>query len=174
MKLVQPSKKYKKSFLQAVEEYHAVDAEDRRDIFELNIEELQHDFSLYVSKVLSQSEGKNLPEGYVPQTTFWLIDSDEFIGRVSIRHILTESLLQEGGHIGYDVRPSKRRMGYGEKILELSLSKAKKLGIRKALVTCYETNVASRKIIEANGGVLENRLQLNRDKPRRLRYWISL
>ncbi len=116
----------------------------------------------------------NLPPGYVAQTTYWLIDTNEFIGRVSIRHMLTDYLLQEGGHIGYDIRPSKRKLGYGKKILALSLPKAKELGIKKILVTCNETNLGSKKIIEANGGILENRLHLHPGKPAKLRYWITV
>ena len=110
----------------------------------------------------------------MPQTTYWLIDNDEFIGRVSIRHTLTESLLKEGGHIGYDIRPSKRNMGYGKRILELSLPKAKELEIDKVLVTCNETNTGSKKIIEANGGILENSIEMGEGKPAKLRYWILL
>ncbi|HZE86594.1 MAG TPA: GNAT family N-acetyltransferase [Methylomirabilota bacterium] len=174
MELVCPSIKHKNSFIQAVKEYHAVDSDDRKDIYELKVEELQNNFPSYISKLLSESQGKNLPEGYVPQTTYWLIDNNEFIGRVSIRHSLTEHLLKEGGHIGYDVRPSKRKMGYGTKILELSLSKAKKLGIHKILVTCNETNIGSKKIIEANGGIFEDHLELDEGKLAKLRYWITV
>lgn len=173
MKLVFPSSEYKDSFIQALKEYQATDAADRKDIYELNSEDLEKDFTLYVSKLLSESEGKNLPDGYVPQTTYWLIDNDEFIGRVSIRHTLTELLLREGGHIGYDIRPSKRNKGYGKKILQLSLPKAKELGIHKALVTCDENNIGSKKIIEANGGVFENVIEIGKGRPRKLRYWIT-
>ena len=174
MELVTPSVKYKNSFIQAVIEYQAINADDRKDIYKLKVDELQKNFSLYIEKLLSESEGKNLPHGYVPQTTYWLIDNDEFIGRVSIRHRLTEHLLKEGGHIGYDIRPSKRKMGYGKRILELSLPKTKSLGITKILVTCNETNVASKRIIEANGGVFENAVEIQKGKPRKLSYWISI
>lgn len=174
MELMLPSTKFKESFIKAVEEYHAVHSDDRRDIYKLKIKELQSDFPAYISKLLSKSEGKNLPEGYVPQTTYWLVDNDEFIGRVDIRRSLTEHLLKEGGHIGYDIRPSKRKLGYGKKLLELSLPKAKKLGITKVLITCDETNSASKRIIESNGGILENRIKFHKGKSPKLRYWIPL
>lgn len=174
MELINPSEKFKDSFIEAIKEYHAVDADDRKDIFEIKVEDLQNDFPLYISNLFSESVGKNLPEGYVPQTTYWLIDSGEFIGRVSIRHTLTDHLLKEGGHIGYDIRPTKRNKGYGKKILELSLPKAKELGIDKVLVTCNETNLASKNIIEANGGIFENAIRIQEGKPKKLRYWITL
>ncbi len=174
MQLVLPSEKYKNSFLQALQEYHEIDADDRLDIYELSVKDLKTDFKSYIKHLLAESEGKHLPKGYVPQTTYWLIDGDVFIGRVSIRHQLTQHLLREGGHIGYDIRPSKRMMGYGKKVLELSLPKVKELGIDKALVTCNETNIGSKKIIEANGGVLENSVAMGKGKPNKLRYWIAL
>ncbi len=174
MKLILPSVQYKNSFIEAVKEYQAVESNDRRDIYELDGVYLENNFSDYIYTLLSESKGENLPEGYVPQTTFWLIDNERFIGRVSIRHTLTEHLLKVGGHIGYDIRPGKRKMGYGKKILELALQEAKKLGIEKVLITCDETNIASKKIIEANGGILENRLQLHKGKPAKLRYWILI
>lgn len=174
MKLIHPTTAYKEQFLQATKEYEAKQNEDRPDIYGLTLDELNNDFTAYIERVLSESNGENLPDGLVPQTTYWLVDGDEFIGRVSIRHTLTEQLLKEGGHIGYDIRPSKRQMGYGKQILELSLSKAKELGITKVLVTCNENNIGSKKIIEANGGQLENIVEMGEGKPRKLRFWISL
>jgi predicted acetyltransferase len=174
MDLVKPSTAYKESFIEAVKEYQATNDDDRKDIFELKVDELENDFPLYISNLLSESEGKNLPEGYVPQTTYWLVHNGRFIGRVSIRHTLTDFLLKEGGHIGYDIRPTERNKGYGKNILELVLPKVKQLGIDKVLVTCNETNTASKKIIEANGGVFENALDMVEGKPKKLRYWIAI
>ena len=106
-------------------------------------------------------------EGWVPQTTLWWIDDDgEYIGRVAIRHRLTEPLRQFGGHIGYDVRSTRRRQGHATAMLAASLPVARSLGIDAALVTCDHDNVGSRKVIEANGGVA--------DAPNavKLRYWV--
>jgi len=100
------------------------------------------------------SKGIGLPEGWVPSTTFWLVDKGEYIGGGNIRHTLTEQLKKFGGHIGYEIRPSKWGQGYGTLLLKLLLSEAGKLGIKSALITCAATNIASRRIIEKNGGVL--------------------
>lgn len=174
MQLIIPAIDYKKSFIEAVKEYQATDADDRLDIFALNVEQLENDFEGYITQLLSESKGENLPKGYVPQTTYWLIDGLAFIGRVSIRHELSEHLLLIGGHIGYDIRPSQRNHGFGTQILRLSLPKAKALGITKVLVTCNENNIGSKKIIETNGGVLENAVDMGEGKPRKLRYWINI
>jgi predicted acetyltransferase len=75
-------------------------------------------------------------------------------------------LLDYGGHIGYDIRPSARRRGHATAMLAEALPVAAKLGIDRVLVTCDDDNVGSRKVIEANGGVFEDQ---RREK---LRYWV--
>jgi predicted acetyltransferase len=167
MKLVLPSKEYKAGFLAFTEELRNEAAGTYRDEAKVT----EEDFRKFVKGLEDNSKGINLPDGYVPATTYWLIDDDEFIGRVSVRHELTDNLMKFGGHIGYLIRPSKRKMGYGTTILKLGLEKAKELGINKILVTCDETNIASRKIIEKNGGIFENKL-LQTEGPAKLRFWI--
>ena len=148
MELVLPSAKYKDSFIEAVKEYQA-DAKDAttRRYRELSTSELTADFEAFVQKELSHARGENMPEGHVPQSEFWLADGGEYVGHVGVRHALNEHLLHIGGHIGYDIRPSKRGKGYGNKILELTLPKAKEFGISRILLTCDVTNIPSRKII---------------------------
>ena len=92
--------------------------------------------------------------GLVSQTTLWLVDGREYLGRLSIRHALTDRLRIEGGHIGYEIRPTRRRRGYATVILGMGLPIANGLGIDPALLTCDASNVASRRVIEANGGRL--------------------
>ncbi len=131
-------------------------------------------FEQFIQKRLDYAKGVNLAEGHVPSTELWLIDEGGFIGWVSIRHRLNEQLSKIGGHIGYWIRPSKRNKGYGTTILKLALGEAKKLGIEKALVTCDENNTGSRKIIEANGGVLESVPDSASGMPQKCRYWVTL
>lgn len=177
MKLVLPSINYKDSFIQAVKEYKKEDSKNKhlRDTHykSLDLEELTNNFNNYIDKILSISQGENLPQDYVAETTYWLVDKDIFIGRISIRHKLTDKLFKEGGHIGYDVRPSQRKKGFGKKILKLGLKKAKKLGITKVLITCNVNNLASKKVIELNGGIFENAIKV-KSQPDKLRYWINL
>src|SRR3989339_17640 len=130
IQLVKPVIKYKKSFIQGAKEFQ----KEGRNV-DLDIEDLDKNFDKFVTKLLNEELGIGLKDGYIPASTLWLIDNDEFIGKVSIRHTLTEKLLQEGGHIGYEIRPSKRKMGYGTKILALAVKSAKNLGIEKILVT---------------------------------------
>jgi len=106
------------------------------------------------------------PEGHVPSTILWWVEDSEYLGRIAIRHRLTRWLLEVGGHLGYDVRPSARRRGHATAMLKEALPIAHAVGIDPALITCDEDNVGSRRVIEANGGVLAD--QLN-DK---LRFWV--
>lgn len=96
------------------------------------------------------------PADFVPSTTYWWTDGDQYLGRVNLRHHLNEHLSEIGGHIGYDVRPTARRQGHATAMLAAVLPRAAAIGIEKALVTCDADNIASRKVIEANGGVLED------------------
>jgi predicted acetyltransferase len=117
-----------------------------------------------------------LPAEWVPSTVWWLVEGEEYIGEVSIRHWLTVSLRVFGGHIGYTIRPSRRRQGYGTLILQLALEKAREMGLERVLLTCHARNVASRRVIEANGGVLQDQIVLKvRGEARpTLRFWIGL
>ena len=105
------------------------------------------------------------PEGFVPGTTLWWAEGDEYLGRITVRHRLTPSLRLVGGHIGYDVRPSARRHGHATLMPAAALPVARGLGIDRALITCVVDNVGSRKVIEANGGVLED------ERDGMLRFW---
>ena len=167
--LVVPSIEYKISFLEAIKEFQ----ED--GLFtDLNIADLEKDLPAFIAKQINHSQGKDLPEGFVAETIYWLVDNDEIIGRAVIRHELTETLLREGGHIGYAIKPSKRKKGYGTEILKLALEKAGGLGLKKVLLTCNENNFGSKKIIESSGGIFQDRIFLQEGKPWKLRYWIYL
>jgi len=141
---------------------------------EFNADELEKDFQKYLQEFEDEAAGRNLKDGRVPQTVWWLVMGDEYLGRVSIRHRLTDKLMRIGGHIGYEVRPSERRKGYGTLLLKLGLQKAKELGIERPLLTCDATNASSRKIIEGAGGILENEVPgENAGDPAKLRFWFG-
>lgn len=113
--------------------------------------------------------GINLPEGWVPdiQLVAFSIDG-QAVGFLNIRLRLNDYLLEEGGHIGYSIRPSERGKGYAKEALRQGLQVAKEKNIKKALVTCSVENPASRAVIVSNGGVFEdvrNGVE---------RYWIDL
>lgn len=167
MQLIKPTKKYARSWKKALAEFE----EEKRKGFWNWIEEPTN-INKYIQRARDHEKGKNLPADWVPSTTYWLIDNDKFIGHVNIRHKLNENLKKIGGHIGYAIRPSSRKKGYGTKILELALQKAKHLGLQKIFITCDESNIASKKIIEKNKGQFQD--EMPGEKEPKLRYWIEL
>lgn len=81
-------------------------------------------FPAMVQELLDAHNGINIPETWVPDSTYWLVtNNNRIVGAVNIRHSLTEHLFNAGGHIGYGIRPSERRKGYATKLLALSLEK---------------------------------------------------
>lgn len=128
-------------------------------------------FREYLAFVARWEVGQDLPPHWVPGT-FLAADVDgDLVGRVSIRHQLNDFLAHEGGHIGYGVLPAHRRRGYATQILARALERAAALGIDPALVTCDDENVASARVIERNGGVLEDRVTGD-DGQQVRRYWV--
>jgi predicted acetyltransferase len=96
----------------------------------------------------------------------------QIVGRVSIRHELNAFLTERGGHIGYGVRPEFRGRGYATAILLEALGIIHNLGVQRVLVTCDDANIASSRVIEKCGGVLENIIEIDGGEPLR-RYWIA-
>lgn len=191
LRLILPRVAYRDQFLDMVREFHEAGddwphgayREDRRAM---------EDFSRYVREVEEHARGVNVPEGLVPNTTFWLMAGERMVGTLSLRHTLNEYLAYEGGHIGFCIRPSERRKGHMTRFLRLALDEARELGrtpkealvdklpvardgLRRVLITCESTNLASAGVIRACGGVLEDE-RVSRKHVGEIvqRYWIEL
>jgi len=132
-------------------------------------------FGQYVAWLESASQGIGLPEGFVANSTFWLVDShDEIVAISNIRSELTEDLIKLGGHIGYGVRSSARRKGYATEILRQSLVEARLMGIGDMRVTCDKDNLGSSRAIVKNGGQLDEEEYMEERGCIVQRYWIRL
>lgn len=172
LKLVKLTNEYKQQLIDMIEEWsndikvnhtnHSPYAIFKNDC---------RDFDNYLAQLERKEETK---EGYVPNSVFFCLDEDRniFVGAVDIRHYLNAQNSLTGGHIGDGIRPSERRKGYGTKMLELALYECKKLGIKKVLMTCDKDNIASEKVIIANGGIFENEVKEGKEIEKR--FWITL
>lgn len=114
-----------------------------------------------------------------------LVDSDIFIalrtsdhrlvGIIEFRHHIEHPVLGVwGGHIGYCIRPSERRKGYGKEMLRLMLKYCKAYGLDRVMITCSETNTASERTILSNGGVYEKTVWAKELSEYMKRFWIRL
>ncbi len=148
--LVVPTVGLKKSFIEALVEFQA---EGLPWKMHLQVDELRRDFASFVATQINKTTfwSKDKP---VDETELWAALHGVFVGRISIRHALNADLRLVGGHIGYDTRPSYRGRGIASAMLEQALPIARRIGIREALLTCNDDNVASIRTIEKNGGVL--------------------
>lgn len=144
--LIEPNKKYEKSFKNYVLAYKEINDKYYFNKYKKALESFQN----YLEDLLDYFSGNDLPQGEVRTSTFWLIDKEEVVGVVRIRH----QEIEYAGHIGYDISPRHRNTGYGFQILKLALKEAIKMGINDVIVTCDINNTASKKIIENNNGKL--------------------
>ena len=126
----------------------------------------------YVTQTAAWRCGRRLPPDRVPSSFLVAEVEGTLAGRVSIRHEFNDFLAAYGGHIGYCVRPMFRRRGLASEILGQALIIARAHGVDRVLVTCDEDNIASAKVIESHGGVLEDR-RVDPDGVLKRRYWIA-
>lgn len=132
------------------------------------------DFDAYLRELASYARGVGLPDGHVPQTTYWGLVGGEIVGSIRLRHRLTPDLEVEGGHIGYDVRPSRRGRGYATQMLALVLDRAREMDLARVLITCDADNIASARVIQKNGGRPAGQTRSPESGLDVLRFWIEL
>ena len=151
MRLVNPTVKYKDSYLDLVKA-----AKVNEDISEMgNAYRENESFDCMIKRLKDRAKGKNIAKLDVPSSMKWIIENNEAVGTIDLRHILNKSYFERLGHIAYYIHPQKRNRGYATKALSLAIKWYKKMPINKILITCYSDNEASKKVILNNGGVFE-------------------
>lgn len=121
-----------------------------------------------------EAAGINLAPGRVQHTMLYCFLEEKIIGRVSVRHELNDNLRKRGGHLGYSVAPRFRQQGFAGEMVRGALAYCRQLGLQSILVTCGDNKTPSWKLIERNGGKLENLIWDEEDKETIRRYWIEL
>ncbi|MFJ2741123.1 GNAT family N-acetyltransferase [Streptomyces sp. NPDC087440] len=130
-------------------------------------------FAAWTAELRRQSDpASDVGEGRVHATHWWITEGDTYLGAIDLRHALNDFLLDAGGHVGYSVRPSARKRGLATWALGAILPEARALGLDRILVTCDDTNTASARTIERNGGVLEDTRMTSIGLKQR--YWITV
>jgi predicted acetyltransferase len=141
---------------------------------EADYELARQDFPALLHRRREQEAGRELPEGYVPQSTYYLVRDGRILGELSLRHRLTDDLLAYGGHIGYGIRPDERNRGYCTEMLRRALEVCRRRGILRVRITCDWSNPASARVIEKCGGVLDSEGWCEQSGGVTRRYWIDL
>ncbi len=122
------------------------------------------------------ASAETCPEGYVPSDTFLAVrkPDNRLVGVIELRHSIASASLSEwAGHIGYSVRPADRCRGHAKEMLRQCLRICRGRGISRVLLCCDEDNIASERVILANGGTLEG-TALSQNGKRVKRFWIEL
>ncbi|MFI0795971.1 GNAT family N-acetyltransferase [Micromonospora rubida] len=129
-------------------------------------------FAAWVTRLADAADPTGpLDDGQVRCTYRWIVEGDQVLGGIALRHELNDYLLRVIGQIGYGIRPSERRRGLATWALGRMLGEARALGLGRVLITCEKDNLASARTIEHHGGELEDVRDTELGPVRR--YWIK-
>ena len=162
IELVQPTLAYLPGYVDALKRGWHADNTRGADAIQEDLDAIERDAALFVARrtdIEAKGPGITLPDGTVakriPGYALWMWDG-EFCGMINFRwqtgtHELPPTCL---GHIGYSVVPWKQRRGYATAAVREILPEMAAEGLRYVEITTDPDNMPSRRVIEANGGVL--------------------
>ena len=111
------------------------------------------EYKKWLFRRIEIEKGINLKEGMVKESIYWFLLNEIPIGIGKLRHSLTPALEQYGGNLSYSITPKQRNNGYGTILLGFLLQEARRLEIPGLLVTIYNYNYPSEKVILKNEGI---------------------
>jgi predicted acetyltransferase len=164
MQLVTPSREHLDSYVDALRRGWSPD-NMRPEAGPEELAAIERDADAFVASLVDrQARGGpiTMPDGSqvprLPGFRLWVWDG-EFAGSIGFRWQPGTSELPSHvlGHIGYAVVPWKRGRGYAKEALRLMLAQARAEGLAFVHITTDPDNLASKRVIEANGGVLVER-----------------
>ena len=174
--LVKPTITHKQQVKEMMEETKKYDA-NNPDIWAgySSMQEYEN-YEDWLQKLENDLDFENIKPGRVPASTYFLLrkTDNKILGIINIRYYLNEYLQNYGGHIGYSIRATERRKGYGHKQLILGLEKSLEIPINRVLITCRENNGGSAKTIESCGGIYEDTRFSKEENDNFKRYWIEI
>jgi len=167
MQLVQPDRPHLTSYVGALARGCSPDNARGAAAATEELERIKLDPAAFLAS-MDDREAKGpplkLPDGStvnrLPGFHRWMWDG-EFAGSIGLRWRSGTSELPDYclGHVGYGVVPWKQGRGYAKRALSLILPLAKHEGLAFVQVTTDVDNVASQRVILANGGVLVERFK---------------
>ncbi len=116
-------------------------------------EKSYEEYLLWLQKEDDYSKGNNLPDGWIPETTYFLYIDDKPVGIGRIRHRSSKYLESIGvGNLGYAISKLYRGKGYGNIILKELLKKCISFGYDDIKLFPYKNNIPTIKVMLKNGG----------------------
>lgn len=112
------------------------------------------DFYEYIDEIKKEEKIMNINLNTTTNRYIFFVD-DYPVGEIGIRTTFNDFWVNRGSQIFYKIRVGERNKGYGTKMLELALEECKKLGMKKVRINCDDNNIASRNVIEKNGGLID-------------------
>jgi predicted acetyltransferase len=161
LRLVWPSAEYLPGYIDALERGWSAD-NTRPEAGREELKRIREDAAGFLAGMVDRDAKGGpitLPDGTVvtrlPGYHKWLWDG-EFCGSIGFRWQPGTTALPPTclGHIGYGVVPWKRGRGYATRALALLLPDTRAEGLAYVEITTDATNLASRAVIERNGGQL--------------------
>lgn len=162
MELIWPSLARLPAYVDALQRGWTPDNERGREAAQDELARIELSPSKFVDGLVDpQARGGEVmrPDGTLvprlPGYRKWIWDGG-FCGNVSLRWHPDGAALPWYclGHIGYTVVPWKQRQGHATRALALLLPEARERGLPWVELTAAADNLASQKVILANGGVL--------------------
>ena len=162
MRLVWPAREYLASYAAALERGWSHDNIRGAEAAREQLEKIAVDPDAFVASLVDREakggpitlkDGTQAPR--LPGYMKWIWDG-EFCGSIGARwQPGTEALPPTClGHVGYSVVAWKRNLGYATAALRELLPSLAEEGLRYVEITTDPDNMPSRRVIEANGGVL--------------------
>ncbi len=170
MKLILPCKKYEKQY------YELVDSAIKHgDVLEMgNAYRSNEKYDDMILRLKNRRKGIGITNRDVPASVYFIVVDDNVIGTIDIRHKINDNYFSRLGHVAYYIKFEERKKGYATQALNLALKIYKKHGIKNILITCLKENIASRKVIEKNGGKFEKEFYDCVTKKYIQRFWINV
>jgi predicted acetyltransferase len=162
MQLVRPGPEHLSGYAAALERGWSADNERGVAAAREELSRIHADAAAFLAS-MEDREAKGppvtLPDGSaakrLPGFRRWLWDG-EFCGSIGLRWQPGTTALPPHclGHIGYAVVPWKQGLGYAKSALCFILPEAQAVGLPYVEITTDPDNIASQRVIEANGGIL--------------------
>lgn len=166
-----PCKKYKEEYFELVKS--AIKNNDVRKLG--NAYRINETYDEFLKRVRNRRKGINISKKDVPSSTYFIInDENSLVGTIDLRHTLNDNYFNRLGHIAYYIKPEERKKHYATNALSIALKIYKRHNINKILITCLKDNIASKKVIIANGGVIEKTIYDEITNNYIERYWIII